>query len=115
LPYPWLCRIWGWPETKHQEITNGTTATQPDGSFCINFTATPDKQIRKELNPFFEYKVIVDITDLNGETRTAETTISSGYQSLQLKVSMQESIQSTINNFNQLIVRTENLMGQHRF
>lgn len=113
LPYPWLCRIWGWPETKQQEITNGTTATQPDGSFCINFTATPDKQIRKELNPFFEYKVIVDITDLNGETRTAETTISSGYQSLQLKVSIPESIQSTINNFNQLIVRTENLMGQH--
>lgn len=113
LPYPWLCRVWGWPDTKEQEITNGTTATQPDGSFHINFTATPDKLIRKELNPVFEYKVIADITDLNGETRTAETTISSGYQSLQLKVSMPESIKSTINNFNQLTIRTDNLMGQH--
>ena len=73
---------------EEQEIAHGETRTKADGTFDIVFTALPDKKVRKELDPVFDFKIIADITDLNGETRTAETIVSVGYKSLQLQISL---------------------------
>ncbi|QNA45305.1 alpha-2-macroglobulin family protein [Lacibacter sediminis] len=112
LLYPWLSWKWGWPVMQEQEIAHGEATTKADGSFDISFTTIPDKQVRKELEPVFDYKVIADVTDLNGETRTGETTISVGYSSLQLQISLPKGELQTINQFNSLNISTKNMMDE---
>jgi TonB-dependent SusC/RagA subfamily outer membrane receptor len=111
--YPWLCWRWGWPPTESKEIAHGEATTKADGSFEITFTAQPDKQVRKELLPVFDYKVIADVTDLNGETRTGETTISAGYTSLKLEVTIPQGELVNANEFNSVNVSSENIMGEY--
>ena len=110
--YPWLCWKWGWPETEEQEIAHGETNTKADGSFEIAFTAIPDKKVRKELEPLFDYKVMADVTDLNGETRTGETIISIGYKSLYLEIGLPEGETMMADSLKQINITTNNSMGE---
>ncbi|HLP36468.1 alpha-2-macroglobulin family protein [Lacibacter sp.] len=112
LLYPWLSWKWGWPLMQEQEIAHGEVTTKADGSFDISFTAIPDKQVRKELEPVFDYNVIADVTDLNGETRTGETTISVGYSSLQLQLSLLKGELQSTAQFNSINISTKNMMGE---
>lgn len=112
LLYPWLSWKWGWPVMQEQEIAHGEAITKADGSFEISFTAIPDKQVRKELEPVFDYNVIADITDLNGETRTGETTISVGYSALQLQLSLPKGELQSSTQFNNINISTKNMMGE---
>lgn len=112
LLYPWLSWKWGWPVMQEQEIAHGEATTKADGSFDISFNAIPDKQVRKELEPVFDYKVIADVTDLNGETRTGETTFSVGYSSLQLQLSLPKGELQTTNQFNSITISTKNMMDE---
>lgn len=112
LPYPWLSWKWGWPEMQEQEIANGETKTNADGTFDIVFTAIPDKKVRKELEPVFDYKIVADITDLNGETRSAETTISVGYKSLQLQISLPKGEMLPADSLKFINIITQNMMGE---
>lgn len=112
LLYPWLSWKWGWPLMQEQEIAHGEVTTKADGSFDISFTAIPDKQVRKELEPVFDYNVIADVTDLNGETRTGETTISVGYSALQLQLSLPKGELQSTAQFNSINISTNNMMGE---
>jgi uncharacterized protein YfaS (alpha-2-macroglobulin family) len=112
LLYPWLCWKWGWPLMEEQEIAHGETNTRADGSFEIVFTAILDKKVRKELDPLFDYKVIADVTDLNGETRTGETTISIGYKSLYLEIGLPEGETMMADSLKQISISTKNSMGE---
>ncbi|MBS4066590.1 MAG: alpha-2-macroglobulin, partial [Chitinophagaceae bacterium] len=112
LLYPWLCWKWGWPLMEEQEIAHGETNTKADGSFEIVFTAIPDKKVRKELDPLFDYKVIADVTDLNGETRTGETIISIGYKSLYLEIGLPEGETMIADSLKQISISTKNSMGE---
>ncbi len=111
LLYPWLCWKWGWPPTESQEIAHGETTTKADGSFEIIFTAIPDKKVRKELEPVFDYKVIADVTDLNGETRSGETIISIGYKSLFLEIDLPLGETMMADSLKQISISTKNSMG----
>jgi uncharacterized protein YfaS (alpha-2-macroglobulin family) len=112
LIYPWLSWKWGWPQMNTQEIAHGEATTNVDGTFNISFTALPDKQVRKELQPVFDYRVIADVTDLNGETRTGETIVTAGYSSLQLELSVPNGELQTVAQFNSINIRTKNMMGE---
>lgn len=112
LPYPWLCWKWGWPQMDEQEIAHGEATTKADGTFEISFNAVPDKKIRKELEPIFDYKVIADVTDLNGETRTGETFVTVGYSALQLTLSLPKGELQKASQFNSIQVRTQNTMNE---
>ncbi|RXK57516.1 alpha-2-macroglobulin [Lacibacter luteus] len=112
LLYPWLSWKWGWPQMNAQEIAHGEATTKADGSFEIKFNAVPDKQVRKELDPVFDYKVIADVTDLNGETRSGETAISVGYSALQLMISLPKGELQQAAQFNSINIRTQNLMNE---
>ncbi|HYK57239.1 MAG TPA: MG2 domain-containing protein, partial [Flavisolibacter sp.] len=79
--YPWLTRKWWLPPAQPMEIVHGEATTDKDGKFSIQFTAIPDKKIDTKLDPVFDYKVYADVTDINGETRSAENTITAGYKS----------------------------------
>ena len=54
-----------------QEITHGTAETEADGTFKIQFIAKPDLSVAEKDEPIFQYEVSADVTDTNGETRSA--------------------------------------------
>jgi uncharacterized protein YfaS (alpha-2-macroglobulin family) len=81
----WWWRWYGYyPESPEIEIANGTTQTDANGNFKINFTAIPDLSVDKTTEPTFNYTIYADVTDLNGETRSAETIVKVGYKTLQI-------------------------------
>lgn len=87
--------IWWWGGYKiwppydrgnEMEITNGTATTDSKGEFVITFKAIPDETVDKASQPSFYYEVSADITDINGETRSGNTSVAVAYQALQLNV-----------------------------
>ena len=86
-----------WPPHGNQEameITNGETVTDADGNFKITFKAIPDEAVDKKEQPTFYYEVSADVTDINGETRSGETTVAVAYQTLQLNVTLADKLPS---------------------
>jgi hypothetical protein len=90
--------IWGyykrWPtgNSEEMEITNGITETDTKGEFKITFKAIPDETVDKKDQPLFYYEVSADITDINGETRSGNTSVAVAYQALQLNINMPETL-----------------------
>jgi hypothetical protein len=58
----------------------------------IDFTAIADKSIPESENPIFSYNVSFDVTDINGETRSASGTVNVGYVSLTLNVDIGQQV-----------------------
>ncbi len=89
------------------EITNGTTTTDNKGEFKIIFKALPDESIDKKDQPTFYYEVSADVTDVNGETRSGETSVAVAYQMLQLNIDVADKINAeSLKNIN---IRSTNL------
>nr|WP_321224978.1 carboxypeptidase-like regulatory domain-containing protein [uncultured Psychroserpens sp.] len=94
-----------------QEITHGETTTDADGKFEIDFKAIPDVTQDKSALPTFSYEVTADITDINGETRSATTTVNVGYHALTAQISIANQLDK--NDKNQTIsINTRNLNGE---
>jgi hypothetical protein len=109
FPYEgWYRKSW-LPQVAPLEITHGTTTTDAQGNFKISFVAMPDLSISKVRNPIFDYLVYADVTDLNGETRSAELSVSAGYQSLLLNVQADKKM--NLDSLLVLQIRTENMNG----
>ncbi|UII28373.1 MG2 domain-containing protein [Fulvivirga maritima] len=70
------------PSTSAQEITHGETTTDGAGKYVIDFKALPDETVDKGSLPIFTYEVNAEVTDLNGETRSATTTVKVGYHTM---------------------------------
>jgi hypothetical protein len=84
---------WNWfPAVPETEITSGKTVTDTEGAFKLSFNAIPDLQVDKKYEPVFNYKVYVDVTDLTGEVRSKEESISVGYQSMLLDINIPENL-----------------------
>ena len=85
--------------------------TDADGNFDIIFKAIPDNTAAKENMPIFTYEIEADITDLNGETRSAETQIKVGYHTLDVAVHISERI-DTNQKKHHVDLKTNNLNGE---
>lgn len=109
FPYYWCFYRWGMPSSPEMEIANGTAVTGTDGSFSVAFQTIPDPSVDPKTLPVFSYAVYADITDLNGETRSGNTTLQSGYRSLQISADLAE--ESRPEDLDTLVVKTENLNG----
>jgi len=91
---------WGWGsykrfptgDSEEMEIANGITETDTKGEFNISFKAIPDESVDKKDQPIFYYEVSADITDINGETRSGNTSVAVAYQALQLNINMPETL-----------------------
>ncbi len=86
FPHPWWLYRIALPRTARMEITNGTTTTDATGKFTIGFAAIPDHSVSAGLDPVFHYTVEADVTDVNGETRSASASVPIGYKSLVLGI-----------------------------
>ena len=112
---PWLKgvnRWWGWPrQSSPKEIAQGTTTTDADGQFIIPFntkTANP----RIDLPRTFNYKVIVNITDINGETQTGEISLNAGDVPLRLNIESENKVSTA--DFKSIKIKSFNLNDQKK-
>ena len=116
--YPWYFgygRGGYWPPERDggdMEIANGTTVTKTDGTFDISFTALPDLSIDSKLDPAFDYTIEAVVTDINGEVRSAETSVSIGYKSLELSLKTGGELMRPSDSAINLTIQTSNLNGQ---
>ncbi len=83
--YPYWCWWRGaYPSSPEMEISNGNATTNEKGEFDITFKALPDLSITKTQKPIYTYTIYADVTDLNGETHSAEQSVSVSYQALKV-------------------------------
>ncbi|MFM7135772.1 MAG: hypothetical protein ACKO1M_01705, partial [Planctomycetota bacterium] len=81
--FPWLPFDGG-----AQRIARGTARTDATGSFTVAFPARPDRSVPKESLPVFSYRVVADVTDPGGETRSDERSVNVGYTEIEAGLSV---------------------------
>lgn len=110
--YPWKLSGYGFrPRYKTAEIAHGQITTEADGSFSISFPAIPDAAIDRKTDPVFDYSITIDITDLNGETRSANSSVPVSYKSLEINISAEDA-KLPATDFNKIKLAATNLMGE---
>ena len=111
--FPFLSDWW-WneyiPVSEAMEIKNGELTTDENGGFKINFPAVADKNVNRKYNPVFNYDIHVDVTDINGETHSADGNVAVGYSSIILNTEIQDKIDKSEKAT--LKFRITNLSGQ---
>ncbi|WP_333820752.1 alpha-2-macroglobulin family protein [Ohtaekwangia sp.] len=98
-------------DEREQEIASGQSITDKNGEAAIRFPATPDESVSKDERPVFEYEVSMDVIDINGETRSASTTVRVGYHTLSAMLNAASVIDRKVPE-NTITVVTENLNGE---
>ncbi len=94
-----------------QEITRGETTTDADGNYEVTFKAIPDQSTNKDNMPVFNYEITADVTDINGETRSATTMVRVGYHTLTANLEIDDKLDKT-NKKHSLSIDTKNLNGE---
>ncbi|MBN1198396.1 MAG: hypothetical protein JXA23_03515 [Bacteroidales bacterium] len=110
--FPYWRNSWRlpFPSSPEVEISNGTLLTGTDGSFLIPFYALPDNSISRPDQPVFTFQVFVTVTDLKGESRSAQESVSIGYTSLLINLSLPERL--NLHSGDPFILTTTNLNGR---
>lgn len=86
FPY-WCFYRWGyWPQSAQMEIENGTTTTDDNGEYKIDFIAKPDKAVNKKFSPTYSYTIYADVVDINGETHSSTAYVYVGYKALNISI-----------------------------
>ena len=89
---------WWWnpylPRSEEMEIKNGEVRME-NGEFKLEFIALTDKKIQIQYKPVYNYTVYADVTDINGETHSANKSVSAGYTSLLLSIDISDKIDKT--------------------
>ncbi len=75
-----------------EKIKEGITTTDVDGKYSIDFIASTPDSLIFDKRTVFEYKIEVDITDLNGETRTNSTIIYVGNINSRVNISSSNTL-----------------------
>jgi len=97
-------------DTNEQEIAHGEISTNAKGEFDINFNAQSDKTKAPKDLPIFSYEITANVTDINGETRSATTSVKVGYHTLKLSITTQDIW--NVNTLPKLNINTTNLNGE---
>jgi len=95
-----------------QEITHGVIRTDANGGFELVFDALPDRGIPVASDPRFDYRVYTDVTDINGETRSASMTIVAGYSIYDLSIRLDRDEAMTADSLRAIRVDVNNLSGE---
>lgn len=106
-----------------EEITHGEALTDSEGKFEVKFKAKSASAVSGGLSDrngsgaegirsprTYTYRIMVDITDINGETRSSEQSITVGDLRYTLEIPLAEKIE--ISQLDSIPVVTNNLNGQ---
>jgi uncharacterized protein YfaS (alpha-2-macroglobulin family) len=107
--YGWGKSYYPW-NTNSMEIAQGETHTDADGHFEIPFTAIPDLSIAPKEQPVFDYTVSVDITDINGETRSTSSSISVGYVAYEVNLGISNN--TVLDSLKKVQITVQNRSGK---
>ena len=111
VQYPrWYFWYRPWVNSEPQEIAHGETTTHANGEFEITFKAIPDQSVDKSSLPVFNYEITADVTDINGETRSATRIVNVGYHALTANMSIDGNLDKTKKN-HAITIDTKNLNG----
>ncbi|MFV0565660.1 MAG: MG2 domain-containing protein [Flavobacteriaceae bacterium] len=112
VQYPrWYYWYKPWFNSEPQEITHGETTTNDKGEFSITFKALPDQSVHKSSLPVFNYEITTDVTDLNGETRSATSIVNVGYHALTASMAIAEKLDKDKKDHS-IAIDTKNLNGE---
>jgi hypothetical protein len=107
----WTRYRWGYyPHSQTTEIKHGDVKTDENGEFIIEFVAKEDPTINKKYFPNYNYSISTDVTDLNGETRSASNGVRVGYNCMNLRIGMSSLLDRS--DKNRFKVFTTNLNGE---
>lgn len=90
-------------------IASGEGKTDDEGRIVLSFTAWPDTDVHRA-DPVFYYDVMVDVTDRNGETRSASLSVVVGSKALLLSINIPEQI--NIDSIGSFRLFAKNLQNQ---
>jgi hypothetical protein len=91
-------------------IASGETTTNEKGEFEISFNAAPDFNDDNQLQAIYNFTATFDITDINGETRSATKTIAIGNTALILHADFADLVDKT--KLDSVPILTTNLEGE---
>ncbi len=74
------------------EVANGLLRTAEDGTFSVEFAAVDDPTIPADQKTIFTFTVAVDVTDVGGETHSAQTAVQVGRVALAVELNLPEEI-----------------------
>ncbi len=80
MPYRWCYYYRPYWSPEETTIANGTINTDAAGKFEIPFNLSINNKYRGDKTIFYNFKIKVDVTDINGETHTATTYLNAGPQ-----------------------------------
>lgn len=89
-------------------ITEGELLTDAEGNFKIPFKAQPNATLKQKDKPVFNYRVSIDVVDINGETHSASTTVRVGYHKYEVTLVTNELDKSEKAPAFQVMVNTLN-------
>ena len=105
--YPWLFSRWWTPPGLPGDLSTARQ-TGSDGQFIVSFKALPDRSIDPKLDPHIRlHGVCVDVTDINGETCSAEQRVSV----FQITVAENRYRRVSADSLRAWAIRAENLSG----
>lgn len=102
----WTWRYYPWLHCQQTVITTGTITTDAQGNFNFKFKAFPDLSYPKNDKISFNYRVQVDVTDINGETQSAYKTVTAAYTAMKISAYMLNNVDK--NDFDTLRINTKN-------
>lgn len=71
---------YNYPIYEREAVASDTIEVASDGTFDITFTPQPDSLIDPSIKVNYQFVVVVEVTDLNGETHEAGTDFRIGYE-----------------------------------
>ena len=89
--FPWWRSYWWHPTSEPLTVAHGTLQTDDDGIFHITFPTEEDLTLRS-YTPLYRYEVLVDVTDINGETHSGRTVVYVSSRNLLLSCNMPSEI-----------------------
>jgi hypothetical protein len=110
--FPWLEGWWRkpFPVSPDLEVSGGTLTTDSTGEFSVRFNAIPDDNVAAGDEPVFDFTVYADVTDLNGETQSSSTSVSAGYKSLLIGLTIPDKLNLRTDSL--VRITTTNLSGR---
>jgi uncharacterized protein YfaS (alpha-2-macroglobulin family) len=102
--YWWYRSYYNQPGTA--EITNGVANSNDTGGVVIKFKALPDERYTEKDNVTFNYTLYTNVTDISGETHSAQQSVNVGYQSLYLDIDVGDKLNKA--ELKNLFVRARN-------
>jgi hypothetical protein len=92
ISFPYGCYFWRPIFSEEEEIAHGKGVLDENGTFQLSFNALESDALGENKNPEYLYTVVVDVTDLNGETQTEQSSVRVGAIAMNASLQVPEMI-----------------------